>query len=195
MNLPPLVLASASPRRAALLRELNLDFHVVPSEATEVHEEQLTARELALWNAHRKCRVVARRFPDHLVMGADTLVHLDGRIFGKPGDLAEARRMLQQLQSATHEVVTGICLVHALSGREALFSECSQVRFKALTSEQIDAYLSLVNPLDKAGAYAIQERGELLVEHVNGSYSNVVGLPLERVRAELVRWSHSLLDS
>jgi septum formation protein len=186
LKLPfPLILASASPRRAELLRELGFEFRVVPNSAPEVLHEDLTAHELCRLNAWRKARGVARQFPDALVLGADTLVGLGGRLFGKPGDRPEAARMLRQLQGRTHQVVTGVCLIHRRSDRQRLFTEVTDVTFRPLTAARIDRYLSQVNPLDKAGAYAIQEHGEMLVQAIFGSFSNVVGLPVERLQAEL----------
>ena len=162
---------------------------MVASEVPEVHEPQLTARELAQLNAYRKARAVAKRFPDHLVLGADTLVYLGHRLFGKPRDLAEARRMLEELQSQVHQVVTGVCLIHQRSHRQALLAESTDVRFKALSFQEIECYLQAIDPLDKAGGYAIQEHGATIIESITGSYSNVVGLPLERLRAVLQSWS------
>lgn len=188
MNFPPLILASSSPRRVELLRMLGVDFQIVPSDATELHHEQLTAREISQLNAHRKARAVAKRHPDALVLGADTLVYLDHTLLGKPADLADAQRMLQQLQGRTHQVVTGVCLMHLRAHRERLLAETTNVTFRQLTPEQIHRYLSLINPLDKAGAYAIQEHGEAIVRETSGSYSNVVGLPLERLEEELRAW-------
>jgi septum formation protein len=189
MKLPPLILASASPRRAELLREMGLKFRVVPSDAPEVYHEQLTARELCLVNAYRKARVVAKKIPDALVLGADTLVCLDSRLFGKPADLAEAERMLEQLQGRTHRVVTGVCLIHLRRHQQTIFAENTSVTFRHLSAKRIRYYLEAVNPVDKAGAYAIQEKGDLLVEKISGSYSNVVGLPVERLRSALSSWS------
>lgn len=191
MQLPPLVLASASPRRKELLQRLQLEFRIVPSESIELHERQLTARELAQLNAYRKGREVAKRFPDNLVISADTLVYLDQDLFGKPRDLSEARGMLSRLQRATHQVVTGVCLIHLRAHRQKLFAETTNVTFKALDSEQIDRYLASIDPLDKAGGYAIQQGGESLVDRISGSYTNVVGLPLERLQAELTYWAQA----
>ncbi len=185
MNLPSFILASSSPRRSELLKQLDVEFRVVPSDATELHEEQLTARELAQLNAYRKARAVAKRFPDCLVLGADTLVSLENRLFGKPRDLAEARRMLEQLQRTTHQVVTGLCLLHLRSHYQSVFAETTDVRFKALTIAEIDQYLGSIDPLDKAGGYAIQEGSPPVVEEIRGSYSNVVGLPLDRLKVVL----------
>jgi septum formation protein len=186
---PPLILASASPRRAELLRELGLGFAVVPSDATEVAHEELSPRELCLLNAHRKARAVARQHPDALVLGADTLVFLGREILGKPADLDAARRMLNRLQGRTHEVVTGVSLMQWRTRRECLFAVSTHVRFRELCGAQIESYLSAVHTLDKAGAYAIQDHGEWLVEEVSGSFTNVVGLPLEQVEAEIKAWN------
>ncbi len=189
MKLPPLILASASPRRAELLQQLNLIFQVVPGNAAEMTHEHLSPRELCQLNAHRKARSVAKIIPDALVLGADTLVFLDDEIMGKPADVAEARRMLARLQGRTHQVVTGISLIHLRAHRERTFAVSTDVIFRSLTTRQIDDYLARVNPLDKAGAYAIQEHGELIVSEISGSYSNVVGLPVERVGEELHAWN------
>ena len=189
MNLPPLILASASPRRAELLRQLGLRFRVVAGEASEFAHEHLSPLELCQLNAHRKARAVAKQFPDALVLAADTLVFLDDDILGKPMDLGEAQHMLERLQGRTHQVVTGVDLVCLRAHRERVFAVSTDVRFRTLTADQIQNYLAQVNPLDKAGAYGIQEHGELIVEEISGSYSNVVGLPVERVQTELSAWS------
>jgi len=188
VKLPPLILASASPRRVELLRQLKLEFEVVPSDAEEVFDEYLSPLELCQLNAHRKARVVAKKIPDALVLGADTLVFLDRKIFGKPADKAEAQKMLLQLQGRTHQVVTGVSLIHLRAHDEKIFAVSTDVFFRPLTAGQIDEYLSKINPLDKAGAYAIQENGELIVSEISGSFSNVVGLPIERVESELAGW-------
>jgi septum formation protein len=187
-DLPPLLLASASPRRVELLRQLSFDFKVVPPEVAEIHHEQMTARELSQVNAYRKARAVAKRFPDALVLAADTLVYLETTLFGKPATLEEAYQMLERLQGRTHQVVTGICLLHLRQHRQAVFAESTAVTFHCLDASKIRRYLNRVNPLDKAGAYAIQEEGDLIVEKIAGSYTNVVGLPMERLGAELEAW-------
>jgi len=189
VKVPPLILASASPRRAELLGQLKLKFEVVPSEATEVFDDQLSPLELCQLNAHRKARAVAKKIPDALVLGADTLVFLKREIFGKPGNLADARRMLAQLQGRTHQVVTGVSLINLRAHRERMFAVSTDVTFLPLTAEQINEYLGRMNPLDKAGAYAIQEHGELIVSEIAGSYSNVVGLPVEQLQTELRAWT------
>ncbi len=164
----------------------------MPSDAPEIHDDQLTAWEMAQMNAYRKARAVAKKLPDALVLGADTLVYLDreAKLFGKPADVSQAFRMLEQLQGRTHAVITGVCLMHLRDHRQRVFAEWTDVRFHPLSENQIRKYLALINPLDKAGAYAIQEHGELIVAEVSGSYSNVVGLPLERLREEFGAWEN-----
>jgi septum formation protein len=192
VRLPQLILASASPRRAELLRQLQPEFQIVPSDAPEVIDDQLTPRELCQLNAHRKARAVAKKIPDALVLGADTLVFLDGEIMGKPGDLSDARRMLARLQGRTHQVVTGVSLIHLRGRRERLFAVGTDVTFRPLDEKQINGYLCRMSPLDKAGAYAIQEHGDLIVSEIFGSYSNVVGLPVEQLESELNAWPAGL---
>lgn len=187
MRLPLIILASASPRRSQLLRNMGIEFQTFVSNVPEVHNDQLTAGEAAQVNAYRKARAVAKRFPDALVLGADTLVHLDEKLYGKPADLSEAYVMLQELQGRTHQVTTAICLLHLRERRQRNFWEDTAVTFRPLDAVQIRRYLSKVNPLDKAGAYAIQEGGELLIDRISGSYTNVVGLPVEKLTTELQR--------
>jgi septum formation protein len=177
-----------SPRRTELLRQLGHEFKVIPSDVQEIHHGELTAQEIAQINAYRKSRAVAKKFQDALVVGADTLVCLGTTLFGKPKNLEEAYGMLEQLQGQTHEVVTAICLLHLRTHRQRIFCDTTSVTFRPLDAVKIRRYLTKVNPLDKAGAYAIQEEGDLIVERISGSYTNVVGLPLERLRAELQVW-------
>jgi septum formation protein len=189
--MPPIILASASPRRSELLRQLGVEFKVVTSAVPEIHHEDLTAQEVSQINAYRKARAVAKRFPDILVLGADTLVHLGTRIFGKPSSSEEAYEMLEQLQGQSHRVVTAMCLVHLREHRQRVVAESTEVTFKPMDGVAIRRYLALVNPLDKAGAYAIQEETDLIVERISGSYTNVVGLPLERLSEELESWAEA----
>ncbi len=185
-NKPQIILASASPRRKQLLREMGLRFIVMRPDGVEEALVGAAPDVLAMQNAQRKARVVAGRHPDAMVIGADTMVVLDAKIFGKPRDPAEAARMLEQLVGRQHEVITGVCVHHAPDA-EITFAENTRVWMRALTRPQIQEYLSRINPLDKAGAYAIQEHGEGVVERIEGSYSNVMGLPTERLRATIER--------
>jgi septum formation protein len=185
MDHQPFILASASPRRAELLRGLGYEFEVVPAPVAELHPEQFTPHEMCQVNAARKATAVACRHPEAIVLGADTLVFRDLRHYGKPQDLNDAARMLRELTGHTHQVITGVCLVHWREYRKRLFSELTSVKFRPLDEDRIQAYFARVNPLDKAGAYAIQEEGDMLVESIEGSFSNVVGLPIEALQVEL----------
>ena len=189
MKLPPLILASASPRRAELLKLLPVKFQVLPGHADEVAHEHLSPLEVCQLNAHRKARVVAKQIPDALVLAADTLVFLDNEILGKPRTLADARRMIARLQGRHHQVVTGVCLMHLRRHHERVFAVSTDVLFHPLNARQIRDYLASIQPLDKAGAYAIQDSGEKIISEISGSYSNVVGLPVEALREELKTWS------
>lgn len=188
MKLPPLILASASPRRADLLSAAGLRFQVKPGRIAEVSPEHLTPAEVAMVNGYKKARVIAKHNPDHLVLGADTVVALGTKLFGKPSSRKAAVAMLGELQGKIHEVVTGICLIHLRGHRTRTFSVSTLVKFRTLAEPLIRRYLDAIEPLDKAGGYAIQDHGEWIVEEVRGSFSNVVGLPVERILAEFERW-------
>ncbi len=178
-----LVLASASPRRRELLEEAGFVFEVVVSPAEELHDATMPLAELCERNAAAKALAVAHQHPDAAVVGADTLVWINGEPLGKPRDLEEAREMLEKLSGRTHTVCTGVCV--AGGGRIECFHELTAVTFRELDEGMIRRYFERVNPLDKAGAYAVQEHGEMVVSEVRGDYSNVVGLPLGRVAAVL----------
>ena len=186
--MPPLILASASPRRAELLKLLKVDFQVMPGKVAEVAHEHLSPLEVCQLNAHRKAFAVAKQIPDALVLGADTLVFLDNEILGKPRTLTEARSMLSRLQGRSHQVVTGVSLIHLRKHQERIFAASTDVLFHPLDAAQIREYIAKMHTLDKAGAYAIQESGETLISEISGSYSNVVGLPVELLREELAGW-------
>lgn len=189
---PLLVLASASPRRNELLRQLGLAFQVVPAEAVEIMSRSLTPAEICQINAYRKARAVAKHYPDAVVLGADTLVSLGRNVFGKPVDMNEAFTMMSMLQGQMHEVTTGVCLLHLREHRQRAFAVSTTVRFRPLRTSEIRRYFELVDPFDKAGAYAIQEQGEMIVESFDGSFTNVIGLPLERLAEELEAWGFIL---
>jgi septum formation protein len=178
------ILASASPRRQELLREAGLDFEVVVSPAEEIHDASIPLAELCEQNAELKAAAVAREHPDAAVIGADTLVWIDGEPLGKPRDMGEARAMLRKLSGRAHTVCTGVCIVFPGGGASS-FHDLTEVRFRVLDEEAIDVYFSKANPLDKAGAYGIQESGELIVEDIDGNFDNVMGLPVDKVLAAL----------
>lgn len=182
---PELILASTSPRRRELLSEAGYQFRLLVVPVEEWHDETVSHQELTRSNAALKARSVAHQVPDAIVIGADTLVSVDGIALGKPADLAEATSMLRRLSGRAHEVGTAVCLVHAASRRSVSFEVVTEVVFKTVTEAEIAAYFSLMNPLDKAGGYAAQEHGEMIIDHFEGSLSNVVGLPMERLKIEL----------
>lgn len=181
----PTVLASASPRRRELLAGLGIPFRVETADVREITAAD--AEETVRRNAGLKASAVARSFPESLVIGADTVVECGGRIFGKPSDSAEAAAMLRSLSGREHRVLTGVSLCLKQNGLSLTFAEITHVVFKTLPEAVIRQYMELVPVLDKAGAYAVQEHGELLLERLDGSLSNVIGLPLERLREVLLK--------
>lgn len=180
-----LVLASASPRRRELLAQLGVPFDVVVSDVPETAQPGESPEEFGLRVARDKAAEVACSCPDALVLAADTVVVSDGVIFGKPRDRADARRMLQALSGRTHEVLTAVVLRHPRGPLEELLVRTA-VEFRPLAAPEIDDYLDSDEPYDKAGAYAVQGLARRFVVQVRGSYTNVVGLPLDEVR-ELLR--------
>lgn len=170
------ILASASPRREELLRQIGCVFDVVPSRAAEIADVTLAPTELALANAKLKARQVAAEHPGVAILGADTVVCLGGRVYGKPQNADDAKFMLTQLSGKIHRVVTGLALVN--NKRLYSVAAVTEVRFASLTEDETDAYVATGEPLDKAGGYAVQGKAAAFIEGINGSYSNVVGLPL-----------------
>ncbi len=178
------ILASASPRRRALLARLGLSFRIVKPVVEEWEPEEADPVEQVRYNARAKAEAVAAEFPDTAILAADTTVALGHRLFAKPANAAHAREMLRTLGGRTHQVFTGVDL--HLNGTRRTFHERSEVRFRLLTEEDIERYLATMHVYDKAGAYGIQEEGRWIVEHFSGSFENIMGLPLQRLRAELV---------
>jgi len=182
-----LILASASPRRRELLARHGYEFEVCPPGITELSPQYLTARETVLFNARVKAEAVAERWPREIVLGADTLVACDGRMFGKPSGMDEALAMLKQLNGRAHDVFSGVWLVRASSGHRRGFVESTRVHFRRLSTARLGEYLRRIRPTDKAGAYAAQEDDGELIERFEGSFTNVIGLPMERLAVELSR--------
>jgi septum formation protein len=182
-----LVLASASPRRRELLASLGVPFEIVPSDIDETLEA-VPLPEAVARLALRKARAVAASRPAAIVLGADTIVVIEGQALGKPADAAEARAMLRALRGRTHEVMTGVAVLDAATGRDAVGTDISRVTMAAFSDAAIDRYVASGEPLDKAGAYAIQGGGGALVVGLEGSHSNVVGLPLAVTVALLRRF-------
>ena len=181
LPVPSFILASASPRRIALLQAAGFDFQIEHPAIEESRSQFFSPTELVLFNAFQKAAAVASQHPKEFVLAADTIVVLDSEVFGKPLDLYDARRMLIRLVGRSHDVITGIALVNAI--RKQLISRAVRtgVKFRALSDSEIESYLKIAEPLDKAGAYAAQNSPDMIIEKVTGSFSNVVGLPMEVV--------------
>ncbi|HHW15193.1 MAG TPA: septum formation protein Maf [Firmicutes bacterium] len=194
MDLPPLILASASPRRRELLCLLALPFRVEPSEAPEPSFAGGDPAEYAMGLARVKAlEVLTRRRRPATVLGADTVVVLDGRVFGKPRDAVDAVEMLSALGGRTHHVLTGLALAGPEPGRVETSVVRTAVTFRPLTPERIARYVATGEPFDKAGAYAIQGRGAVLIAGIEGCYFNVVGLPVPTVAELLARRGYPVL--
>lgn len=178
-----IVLASDSPRRRELLGRLGVAFEVVPAglPENEGHQPGGGPEEAARSLALAKAEAVSLLHPEALVLGADTIVALEGRFLGKPRDVDEARSMLQALSGRTHQVVTGVALVSKSRGLKEVAHEATDVTFRKLSALEIESYASGEEPYDKAGAYAVQGKASLFVESLAGDYDNVVGLPLKTV--------------
>jgi septum formation protein len=174
-----IILASASPRRAELLRNAGIAFRVVVSNLEEAPESGEEPEAYARRLARDKARVVARQFPNEPVLGADTVVFTEHHLLEKPLDAADAARMLRVLSGRAHEVTTGVCLI--VNGKEDVRSETSRVYFDRLSEDDIAAYIATGEPMDKAGAYAIQGRASQWIGKIEGDYFNVVGLPVALV--------------
>lgn len=188
-----LVLASSSPRRQAFLRDLGWDFCAEPSNIDEGYIFGEAPEEMALRLAVSKASDVWRRSPGNWVIGADTIVVIDGIVLGKPADENEAKRMICMLQGRTHAVMTGTAVI----GPDGAMLSCvekTDVTFRSMTEDEAEAYVRQGESMDKAGAYAIQGKGMLLVERVNGCYFNVVGLPLERLSRMLAELGWPLAE-
>jgi septum formation protein len=183
-----LVLASTSPRRIELLADLGYPFRIVSPGCEESVSGHFTSRELSLLNAKRKSHAVAVFEPVSVVIGADTVVSIDGHTLGKPADLDEARAMLRLLNGRTHQVFTSVWITRLHPLHMVAFTEVSQVTFRQLTTQSIDTYLGKINPLDKAGAYAAQEYREDIIETIEGSLDNVIGLPVESLALALAEF-------
>ena len=179
---PELILASASPRRRELLAGMGMRFSVVVPEVTEHEASDADPRHMVRHNAALKAEWVAGRHPGALELGADTVVFVDGVVLNKPRDLAEARTMLRRLSGRTHTVCTGVALRRRRDGLALDAAAESTVTFKTLDNGIIDRYFAQVNPLDKAGGSAIQEATDLIIAGWSGSYTNIVGLPVETTK-------------
>ncbi|MBQ5823595.1 MAG: septum formation inhibitor Maf [Clostridia bacterium] len=178
-----LILASASPRRRELLSLAGFSFDVITADVDEVLDASLTASQLVMSLAFQKASAVASAHTDSTVIGADTVVVLDGKVLGKPHSDAEAKEMLRSLSGRTHEVYTGVCMIKGDKVHQ--FFECTKVTFYPLEQELIDSYVASGDCNDKAGSYGIQGQGCVLVKGIEGDYFNVVGFPVARFCREI----------
>lgn len=182
---PPLILASKSPRRQELLRSMGFDFRVVLKDVDESYDDTLTPAEIAVSISGKKAKAFDEELNNEIVITADTIVCLDEHILGKPEDEQHAFEMLRQLSGRKHEVITGVSMLkeHRLHS----FYDVTEVYFRKLSETEIGYYVSTGLPMDKAGAYGIQDWiGLVGIEKIEGSYTNVVGLPTEKLYKELV---------
>ena len=182
---PTLLLASNSPRRRELLLEAGFEFKIFAPKISERFDVDLTLLELTALNAIRKGMASARLHPKRVVLAADTLVAIDDHVLGKPKDKNEAVSMLEQLSGRAHDVCTSAFICHLENSKATSFYETSRVHFRRLSRRAIGNYFVHVNPLDKAGAYAAQGFGNEIIDKIDGSYTNVVGLPMEKTTVAL----------
>lgn len=180
-----LILASGSPRRRDLLAEAGYEFSVVPPGIEEIEDSSLPIREVTAANARRKVEAVSRAHPEAVVIAADTLVLLGERNLSKPLNREEAATMLRALSGKSHQVFTAVSIRRASPAKQHDFTIATQVHFKELSEAEQQSYHTRINPMDKAGAYAAQEHGDLIIDRIEGSMTNVIGLPMEEVRDAL----------
>ena len=187
--IPPVILASQSPRRRELLEKTGIPFSIIVRGTEELKEASMPPQELCLHNAAAKAETVFQEHPDSTVIGADTLVFLEGFPLGKPEDEEEARSMLRKLSGRTHHVCTAVAIRSPLGMKN--LAVLTEVTFRKLTEKDIRHYMELVDVMDKAGSYGIQTpAGRLLVKSIHGDYDNVVGLPIPRLMRELSLLTH-----
>ena len=180
-----LILASGSPRRKELLEMVGRPYQCEPSEADETVPEGMEPQDIPEFLAVKKAKAVLAKHPEDMVLGADTIVELDGQVLGKPGTKEEAAQMLRMLSGETHMVYTGVAILSA--GQEAHFTTVTKVEFYPLSEEEIQEYIATGEPMDKAGAYGIQGKGALLVKRIHGDFYTVMGLPIGEVERHLRR--------
>jgi len=181
----PFILASASPRREELLRSVGLKFKIIPAHVNEEYLAGESPREHVKRLSRNKAMAIAQKNPDAWVLGADTIVVIDGLILGKPKNKKQAREMLERLSGREHKVFTGFTLVHVTSKIYKTKVISSAVQFKKISTEEMEWYISCDEPYDKAGGYAVQGKGAYFIKSIRGSYTNVIGLPLCEVLEEL----------
>lgn len=181
-----IILASSSPRRSKLLKDAGLTFKVVSSDIEEIYDEKLEPKEIAMYLAELKAKHVAKKYPNDVVLGADTIVVYNGEILGKPQDENDAMRMLSMLSNQCHDVYTGVSMIKG-NHIETFFSQ-TKVCMRPLSKLEIEAYIKTGEPMDKAGAYGIQGDGGALVENYEGDFFTIMGLPLKEVLNKLKKF-------
>ena len=187
-----IILASASPRRRELLRQIGIDFTIDPADVDERVLPGESPEAYAVRVALDKARIAAQRAGTGVVIAADTIVVLDNAILGKPSDDEDAERMLMMLSGRTHQVITGIAIMDPAAGKTLTRTSTTNVRFRELSPDEIRWYVRTGEPLDKAGAYGIQEKGSLFISRIEGCYFNVVGLPLSLLGEMLLEFGINL---
>ncbi|MEK7130463.1 MAG: Maf family protein, partial [Patescibacteria group bacterium] len=189
-----IILASTSPRRKELLRQIGLDFEVVPSDFEEDMSQKLSNKDLVMTLALGKAKAVADKFKKGIVIGADTFVVYGGKRIGKPKDKNDARKMLRLLSGKTMKIYSGLAVIDVQNKKELLDCEVALVKMSKLSNKEIDDYIKTGEPLDKAGAFAVQGIGDVFIEKISGCYSSVVGLPLRSLYKNLKKLGINIFD-
>ncbi len=181
-----IILASESPRRAEILRMIGVNFEVESSNIYEIINQKIEQNEIAINISKAKAEKISHKYPNDLIIGADTIVVLNKEIFGKPKNINESKKMLKALSGSSHKVITGVTIMNKKLGILKTFSEVTEVFVKKIPTEKIDYYITNFNTLDKAGSYGIQEWFSVWIKRINGCYYNVMGLPVSKLYKYLV---------
>jgi len=190
-NKNKVILASKSPRRADILRMIGIDFKVIPSNIKEKIDGRITKNKIAEFLSQKKAETISIKYPNDIIIGADTIVISKGEIFGKPKDEEESKQMLKMLSGNSHEVITGVTLINEGKGAIKTFSEATEVFVCEIPKNQIEYYIKNFNTLDKAGGYGIQEWFSIWIEKINGCYYNVMGLPASKFYLNLQEFKNT----
>lgn len=180
-----MILASKSPRRKEIMESFGFNFKIITPDIDEISDE-IEIIDQIMDIARKKALEVSKEFTGDYILAADTVVVLDNKVFGKPKDKLEAKEMLKLLSNRTHEVITAYCLLNLDKNVEIVSHDTTEVKFKDLTDEVIEWYLSTGESLDKAGSYGIQGKGAFLIDNINGDFFSVMGLPIERIVSDLL---------
>ena len=191
-NKNKVILASKSPRRAEILRMIGIDFKVIPSNIKEKIDDRITKNKIAEFLSQKKAETISVKYPNDIIIGADTIVISKGEIFGKPKDEEESKQMLKMLSGNSHEVITGVTLINESKGAIKTFSEVTKVFVRKIPKNQIEYYIKNFNTLDKAGSYGIQEWSSVWIKKINGCYYNVMGLPISKFYEHFIKFERSI---